>query len=277
MEVQMSRFFRMLTIQAAETARYPDAIRRMRRGEFEGILLRGVYEDADCARLATRLEAGRHDLVRSDFPPVMRAFFLGHNLNLTHPDLVDYFARAPAFREGLTRLFADMYDLETRVTTILSTIDDGLPYRAAPGPEPSLDHMFTTIRAHVPGGFIPPHFDNEQAFRDSYRLVNARIGSDLYSFVLAFTRADAGGALEIFDMLHDGRPWRMADGENDAGRLNLDHVERVSIRLAPGDMILFNSGRYLHRVTPVEGPATRWTACSFMAENLAGDAVHCWG
>jgi hypothetical protein len=42
-------------------------------------------------------------------------------------------------------------------------------------------------------------------------------------------------------------------------------------------LIRFNSGRYLHQVTPVQGAAARWTACSFRAESLNGDSVYCWG
>jgi hypothetical protein len=42
-------------------------------------------------------------------------------------------------------------------------------------------------------------------------------------------------------------------------------------------MIIVNSGRFLHRVTPVIGTTVRWTACSFMAESKAGDCVYCWG
>jgi hypothetical protein len=41
-------------------------------------------------------------------------------------------------------------------------------------------------------------------------------------------------------------------------------------------MITFNSGRYLHRVTPVIGATTHWTACSFMADSRPGDVL-CWG
>ena len=51
----------------------------------------------------------------------------------------------------------------------------------------------------------------------------------------------------------------------------------INIRLAPGDLVLFNSGRYLHRVVPVGGARTRWTVCSFMAEARDGQSVHCWG
>lgn len=273
----MPVFFDTLAIDAADAARFPDAIRRMRRAEFHGLLLRGVYGAAECARLVERLEAGRTGLVCSDFPPAMRGHFLGMNLNLTPPDLIAYFRAAPEFRAGLRRLFAGSIDLETRIGGLLSALDEGRPYRAAAGSEPELDHMFTTLRAHLTGGFIPPHFDNEQAYRDSYRLIVPQIGGDLFSFVIAFSQPEAGGELEIFDLQHGGRRFRMIDGPEDASRLNLDGVPSVRFRLAPGEMILFNSGRYLHRVNPVKGPVTRWTACSFMAESRGGDQVLCWG
>ena len=167
--------------------------------------------------------------------------------------------------------------MEARVAGLLSSLDRDQPYRAAPGPQPQIDHMFTTLRAHLPGGFIPPHFDNEQGYRETYRLVMAQVGGDLFSFVLAFSRPEAGGELEIFNLRHEGRRFRMADGEDDASRLDLTGVESIRFRLMPGEMIIFNSGRYLHRVNPVIGTATRWTACSFMAESRSGEQVYCWG
>jgi len=276
-ERPMPSFFRTIVVPAAEAeaGRWTDAIRRLRREELEGIILRGVYDASECARLCARLEAGRHGLVRTDFPPQMGAFFLGMNLNLTEPDLVAYFREAPGFRAGLRKLFSGSVDLEARLTGLLSSLDGGRRYLAAPGPE--ADHMFTTLRAHLPGGFIPAHFDNEQAFRQSYRLIIPHINMDLFSFVLAFSLAEAGGALEIFNLQHGGRRYRMADGADSASRLDLDGIESIEFRLEPGDMIMFNSGRYLHRVTPVTGATTRWTACSFMAESRSGEQVYCWG
>jgi hypothetical protein len=273
----MASFFRSLVIEASEAVGVPDAVRRLRRGEFHGILVRGVYGPEECRRLVSRFEAGAGGVPRTDFPPLMHAYFLGTNLNLAPPDLDPYFRAAPEFRTGLRALFADSVDLESRVAGLLSTLDAGRHYRAAPGPEAAADHMFTTIRAHLTGGFIPPHFDNEQRLRVTYRLITPLIGEDLFSYVLAFSTAEAGGELEVFDISHDGRSFRMADGEGDAGRLDLAGIESVRFRLNPGEMLVFNSGRYLHRVTPVAGAATRWTACSFMAESRAGDHVYCWG
>jgi hypothetical protein len=273
----MPSFFRTLELRTRDVARFPDAVRRMRREEFEGIILTDVYDARDCTRICERLEAGRHGLMRSDFPPLMSAYFLGMNLNLTEPDLASYFRAAPLFRAALAQVFADSIDFEARLSELLSAIDAGRPYRAAPGPSAGLDYMFTTLRAHLPGGFIPPHFDNEQRLRASYRQLLPQIGDDLYSFVLGLQPADAGGALEIFNLRHGGQPYRMADGAEDASHIDLEGVESVSFPLKPGAMILFNSGRYLHRVTPVQGQRIRWTACSFIAESRAGEQAYCWG
>src|SRR5438874_12174789 len=100
----MPSFFQSAVIEAPDAAGFPDAIRRLRRGEFHGLVLRGVYSPAECARLVARLEAGDTGLLRTDFPPLMRAHFFGMNLNLTSPDLAGYFAAAPGFRAALREL-----------------------------------------------------------------------------------------------------------------------------------------------------------------------------
>jgi hypothetical protein len=270
----MSSFFRTVPFQADETAQHPDLIRRMRREELDAIILHGVYSPQDCATICGRLETGRHGLVKTPFPAPFRSDFLGVNLNLTAPDLTEYFAAAPVFRNNLLRLFEGLTDLQTRVTGLLSAMDQSCCYRPAPGPEQ--DHMFTTLRIHRPGGFIPQHFDDEQDSRGSYRYINERIVSDLFSFVLAFSQAEAGGALQVFNLRHGGERFRMRDGQDTADRLDVTGIESVEFRLAPGDMVVFNSGRWLHRVTPVVGNACRWTACSFMAQGRDGDVL-CWG
>jgi hypothetical protein len=274
--VLMGGFFRSVVVAAADVAAHGDAIRRLRREEIEGILVRDVYDRATCAAVCEQLEAGRHGLVRTSFPAPFHAFFLGMNLNLAPADLSGYFAAAPVFRERLAGVFAPAVDLESRVAGLLSGLDGGRRFVAAPGPARGVDHMFTTLRAHRPGGFIPQHFDDEQDARPSYRFITPHLVSDVFSFVLAFSQAEAGGELEVFNLRHGGRRFRMVDGDSDARHLSVEGVESVRFRLAPGEMIVVNSGRYLHRVTPVVGAVTRWTACSFMAESRTGDVL-CWG
>ena len=270
-------FFPTVTVAAADAAQSPQLLTRLRRREIDGLVVKAVYDRATCEALRAELEAGRHGLIKTEFPAKFAAFFYGINLNLAHPDLKDYFAEAQRFRDGLSRLLSGGLDLQHRVTRLFSALDRGCDYAPAPGPEPGSTYMFTTIRAHLAGGHIPAHFDDEQAARPSYRHLLPFIQMKLFSFVLAFSQAEEGGALEIFNLQPEKAGQRIAVGDRSAVKPDLDAAEKVSFRLDPGDLIVFNSGRYLHRVTPVKGPRVRWTACSFMAEARMPDRVYCWG
>jgi hypothetical protein len=137
--------------------------------------------------------------------------------------------------------------------------------------------MFTTLRAHLEGGYIPPHFDNEQRLRASYRHLHSIVELHMTSFVLALTRADGGGALEVFDLAAAPEDARMISDDLVTDKPDVSVLDSVSFRLPPGALILLDSGRYLHRLTPVQGPHKRWTACSFMALSRNRDATYCWG
>jgi len=58
---------------------------------------------------------------------------------------------------------------------------------------------------------------------------------------------------------------------------DLTDVEKASIRLAPGEMVILHSSQYLHGVSKVKGSRTRWTVCSFMALSKDRKQVFCWG
>ena len=253
----------------------PGLMAQLRDGTLGAIHLRGVYPPEPLARLVGPLERNAPDFVKTTFPPAFHAFFYGINLNLAEPDLDPYFAAEPAFRERLSRVDFGGDPLEERVTRLLSALDGGLPYAAAPGPAPGQRHFFTTLRAHETGGYIPPHFDNESALRPTYRHIAALCEPEIYSFVLCIDQAERGGALEVYDLTSaQFGELRNLDGSR---RPDLTGVEKQSVRLAPGEMIVLHSSRYLHGVAPVEGQRTRWTVCSFMARARSGEAVYCWG
>ena len=133
--------------------------------------------------------------MRTDFPAKFAAFFYGINLNLAHPDLGDYFAEAPRFRAALDALAGGRLQVQRRLSELMSALDGGRPYVPPPGPQPGTEYMYTTVRAHLPGGYIPAHFDDEQAARPSYRHLLPLIRRRLFSFVLAFSQGQQGGAL----------------------------------------------------------------------------------
>jgi carrier-protein-independent halogenase WelO5-like protein len=273
----LSGFLRVLEIDAGDAAAHPDAFARLRDGELVAVIVHDVYPQAELARVVERLE--RHDppLLKTWFPAAFKSWFFGRNLNLTHPDLPAYFSEAATFRGQLASLFPDGRGLEPRVTGLLAALDRGRPFRAAPGPRPGEEYMFTTLRGHPEGGYIPSHFDNEQTLRKSYRHLHELVELHMLSFVLALAAPVAGGEQEIFDLRCEPEDARMLSDDSVRVKPDVSALASVRFALPAGTMIVVDSGRYLHRLTPVVGSRKRWTACSFMALARDGSATYCWG
>jgi len=269
-------FLKIERIDAANAASVPDALPRLRSGALGALIVENVYPAAHLATLPPLLASNAPGFVVTEFPPAFHAFFYGMNLNLSDPDLVEYFAEEPGFRSRLHAFDLGGPALEPHLTSILSALDEGRPYGAVPGPEPRQRHFFTTLRAHLEGGYIPPHFDNESAMRPSYRYISALCRPEIYSFVLCLQDAEEGGALDVYDVrsAEEAAQFRNIDGGR---RGDLSTRDKASIKLRPGEMVLMQSSRFLHGVSRVVGSRTRWTVCSFMALSKDGTRAYCWG
>ena len=272
-------FLDVLDLAAADAERHPDALARLRAGELQAIVVREVYAVDTLAALVQRLQMHDPPFLRTSFPAPFHAGFYGRNLNLTG-DLDAYFGEAEVFNRQLMTLGPDYAPLPQRVGALLAALDAGRPLRAAPGPRVGQRYMFTTLRHHDPGGFIPAHFDNEVMLRPSYAHLARTVRPHIVSFVLALTQAEAGGELEVFDCHcapHEAR--LLNDDRARAAGLRPDTAGLASVRFAlpPGCLILLDSGRWLHRLAPVQGARTRWSACSFIACSGDGQAQLAWG
>ncbi len=270
-------FFRLLELDASEATQFPDTFAKLRAGELHGAIVHNVYRPEVVQELIPRLE--RHDppFLQTWFPEKFRAFFYGENLNLAR-NLGEYFGKVPGFEDHLRELSPGGPGIAGHLCATMSALDGGRSFRPPPGIQPGQRYMFTTIRCHLPGGYIPAHVDNEQALRPSYAHLCSLIQPQMLSFVLALSQPGDGGALEVYNYRQDSPnaiPMNSDQGKH--LRPDLSQLESATFRLPPGSMILVDSGRYLHRVTPVEGTVNRWTVCSFMA--LANDAqsMYCWG
>jgi hypothetical protein len=269
-------FFRLLELDAHDAARHADAFDRLRRGDLQGVLVHRVYQEDVLGPVVERLECHDPPFLKTWFPAAFRSFFYGQNLNLAHPNLGPYFHAAHKFHDDLRELFPPGLGMTDHVAALLAQLDGGRPFWAPPGPGPGEHYMFTTLRCHMEGAFIPPHCDNEQALRPAYRHLFSLVEPHLMSFVLALTMADEGGALEIFDYRLDPLASTVMNRDR-AVKPDVRGVASVSFRLPPGSMIIVDSGRFLHQLTPVVGTRKRWAACSFLAKSKQGDAVYCWG
>lgn len=269
-------FFQLLDFGYSDRHEYRSAIARLRQRDLTGIVIRGVYEEQQMADVTAKLERHEPAFVRTDFPEEFRSWFYGRNLNLMGTDPLTYFRQASEFHSQLDQLLSGDQSLRKKVPGLLADIDDGRPYLAAPGPEPGMDYMMTTLRGHAEGGYIPAHCDNEQSIRPSYEHLQTLVDSHMYSAVLMIGEPDSGGDLQVYDHCVESAESHEHTGAW-AGKTNVDDLSSVEISLRAGDVIVVDSGRYLHRVTPVVGQRTRWVACSFMARALDRNSVYCWG
>jgi len=272
----LAGFLRFIDIDARDAAAHPDAFDRIRSGDLHAVMVHRVYEPPVMEAIVERLE--RHDppFLKTWFPKEFRSWFYGRNLNMAHPSLAGYFEEAQQFHADLETLFPPGNGLLTRVGGILAQLDHGRPFVPAPGPNSGQRYMFTTLRAHMEQGFIPPHLDNEQALRPSYAHLSTIVGRHMTSFVLMLNAPESGGTLDVFDYKCDPDD-AVVISRDGAAKPDVDELEPASFPIPMGSMIVLDSGRYLHRLSPVRGPRQRWTACSFMALSRRHEATYCWG
>ena len=269
-------FLRYIEIDARDARRHADAFTEIRAGRLHAVVVHNVYDANTMAAVVDRLE--RHDppLLRTWFPEQFHAWFYGQNLNMAHPDLTDYFEQAAQFNVQINELFPDGQGLAARVGGILADLDDERPFVAAPGPRPHQEYMFTTIRAHLDEGFLPPHFDNEQALRPTYQHLHSIAELHMTSFVLTFSAAESGGTLDVYNIMCDPESATPISHDHTAPP-DVSQMVPASFAIPAGSMIVLDSGRYLHSVSPVGGARKRWTACSFMSLSRGREATYCWG
>jgi len=269
--------FLTITQLDAGTTLPADAFDQLRDGRVDAFVVRGVFAPDLCVEMAAALESNATGFEVTDFPGPFQSFFYGRNLNLNAPELDGYFSAAARFQTDLARFGVSLgVDIKGHIASVMSALDHGRPFEAAPGPGTS-PHFFTTFRGHRPGGYIPAHFDNEQGFRPSYRHVAAATEGEIISFVVTLAEAEAGGMLELYDLLSGDPAEGHRNDDGSACKPDLATLRSQTIRVSAGSMVLARSGRRLHRVQPVEGTRTRWTLCSFMAVSRSGDRTYCWG
>ena len=73
-------FFPTVTVEAAQVGQSPQLLTRLRHREIDGIVVKNVYDRATCEALRIALEAGHHNLIKTEFPAKFAAFFYGINL-----------------------------------------------------------------------------------------------------------------------------------------------------------------------------------------------------
>jgi|SRR5579862_580413 len=261
-------------IDYADLVKFPDALREIYRGERGGLVIRGVYSKDEMACVVERLEVAQTDFPVMNFPSSQRSYLLGLCLEGGDPTLREYLDVAARFREQAGRLYEGMIPFEERVETVFRALAGGRKVELARFRD---GRAFTpaTIRVLPVGGQLATHCGNEMYNRPSYEYLNSFVDkTDQISFFLTLQGAEEGGGLIIYSLkwAEIGPDHILPDNRSNVGPL-LGESEWMEVRPEAGDLLIFDGGRWLHRVDWVRGKRTRWTMGGFMQFDRAGERL----
>ncbi len=259
----------------------PGALEAMAAGSLGGVLVEGLYDSSALACLNDRLDADT-ELPRTDFPgftddPDPPRLY-GRSLVDCPADLKAYFADAARLRSGLTRLFDGLVPFEQHLTAVLHALGgtarcaEAAPHRYSPA----------TIRHLPPGHAIGLHIGNAFLTTPQAQQLarSVHVGAQLSHF-MPLRLPSAGGELVVYDLRWSMVKDRYEGGvdvreEDGLAKLVLPLCETVRISPPAGAMLIFDGGRFFHRITPVEGSHARRTIGGFLAQAHRGTGWRYW-
>ncbi len=258
----------LLDVSASDLSAARDAFGRLSRKEIFGVVVRGVFEPALLARLAEDLIDGRDSLPRTKLPEQYRLEFRGMGLDIAGQNLNAYLDAAATFRRELAST-PGASDVLAGIQRMVEGLSGGRDARV-PACE-GREYTPFTFRQILPGGRLPPHWENEHVPRPAYTHLRTLIDGSMISLLCPLAVPAAGGQVVAYDLQwpDDGKFVKPTPAE-------LEQRHGAPILPPPGDMVMFDSGRYYHEVTPVQGERSRWTIGLFAALSPDGRNVYYW-
>ncbi|MCC6874756.1 MAG: 2OG-Fe(II) oxygenase [Sandaracinaceae bacterium] len=259
-----------MELEVADLHRAGDVARRLFEGSLHLVLVRRAFAAEQMLALRHRLERGTPPLARLAFPAKFHAFFLGGNLDLSD-ELAGYLELAARFEDDARILGGAEVDLARALPGLLSALAGGRPLDRPRGPNGQA-YLLASIRELLEGGHIPPHCECEQLARAPYGDLGPRIDrTTLLSYYTMIDPPLAGGELVVHELAWDEVRGEHVQNARTEVRELLARAARPSLRVRPlaGDLLLFDGGRLIHEVRPVE-KGKRWTLGGCMGRDTEG-------
>lgn len=268
----------LLELDARDAAAWPTLLEDMLAGRRLGAVLRGAFDPAALEAFAAGLE---DTAARRSRPIEMKHYGglqFGRTVVVSPPDLQEYFAEGARLREDFARLG---FAFEAEVTRALGPLSAGREVRAPRGPAGDL-YGAATVRVVNPGSGIDLHCEKETLRFPGMaaHLAGVLDARTQLSFYTPLRVPEAGGTIRIYDASFDDPAVHAA--MNRAERRSEATLRWIEARgfaepeVRVGDLLLFDAGRFYHRVLAVRGARARWTMGGFLATSREGDALHYW-
>ncbi len=249
-----------------------DPLAAMRAGdEYAGLVIRGVFGRDELRDAVAKLEAAPE--YRSRLFPDSAIEFVGVPLQWCGADLAPYHASVPlvvaagALQPGLG-LIERTYCVIERVAR--------RPVRTFRGEGGA--YVPATLRRMPPGEEVGPHFELGQLEAPGYAEILRHLApTSIFSFYVALRAPEAGGELAIYDLCwSDADAAKVRSRERPDGAKLFERYEPLLVPPGEGDLLVFDSGRFAHRVLRVRGARARWTAGGLLAYAPDGREVLAW-
>ena len=256
----------VLTVPVSDLDRHPDLLGDIYRRRYTGAIVQGVFEPAQMAELARRLEVGLDGMPRA-VAPTFKGGLYGTPLVMGSEDLREYLDDAERFRTAIAPLFTAPGGLEGGIESVLAPMAGGLPVEV-PRASDGRRYVPATIRVLIDGDSLPIHYENGTTKYASMKRLLPQVDAEtIMSFYVPVALPDAGGILEVFTTDCSGDGDRIINQLGGPERARAILAERGCIEVLPtvGDMLVFDGGRHYHLVTTVRGPRARWTLGGFFA------------
>jgi hapalindole-type alkaloid chlorinase len=271
--------FRFLFIDAADVSRHPTLIDDMIAKHVDGVIIRNMFDSKTISRIKERLGANDVPFEKRIFNGFVDGpnapYTLGRAIVSADPDLVEYFNVAHSTRTNLRTIFEPEVDFEKRMAEVFGSLANGRPVSVPSGPADGQTYAPATFRFLPEGRDIGVHVGNS-----FLRLAQAKhlstlvdVGDQL-SYFITVQAPEGGGELIVYGLEWDDVaskfPAEISPNEMVYDRTGvmirlIELCDKEAYKPGNGDLLIFDGGRYYHRVSHIIGADPRCTLGGFLA------------
>ncbi|MCA9617557.1 MAG: hypothetical protein KC731_00960 [Myxococcales bacterium] len=265
--------FRSTRARADAVGELRDALWAIFRGELDLVILEDAVDPAWMAAAVERVET---DAARFPWTPQESAkkphheqmMVLGQTLTPVSGfdiDMGAYHARAAEFRAACETIFGiEAQSLEAQVIRLLSALSGGREVFLPPSADGRGHYTPGTIRRLPTGCHIPVHCGNFFLESPGYAHLRQTVDVvDQLSYFLPMQTPEAGGELLVYTLAWGDPATPKLPGMDLFDSRAIEAWDHEAFAPAVGEMLVFDGGRYYHKVSHVKGARPRLTVGGF--------------
>ena len=275
--------YNFVELDITELGRYPDGIKDICERKIDGLIINNFFTQKEVSSVVDKLTR------KGAFPdsPFGEILIYGPALYVSDKDIAEYCEQAAQFRDFCRKLFSEGREFETNLQETLRVISGGRPVEVPHAPN-GLPYTATTIRVLEEEQFMGWHFENQFLHcTPGYQHLLAQIEhEDHLSYFAMLNASEVGGDLILYDIEWSDTEWPDTgnSGRERTGTIGgkpipsvMEDYDKMYLHPSPGDLVIFDGARILHRVSAVEkGSQRRISIGGFLAFSNNREKLYYW-